>query len=97
MTITLDDVTPVVSRVIEVPLGIRLDRLHSVFQAALVWTDSHLWELTFGHTGFGTPIRLMGSVARLMPAKQPWLRRSRACGARPSVTSMTLAMPGNTA
>ena len=49
MTITLDDVTPVVSRVIEVPLGIRLDRLHSVFQAALAWTDSHLWELTFGH------------------------------------------------
>ena len=55
MTITLDDVTPVVSRVIEVPLGIRLDRLHSVFQAALAWTDSHLWELTFGHTGFGIP------------------------------------------
>jgi len=55
MTITLDDVTPVVSRVIEVPLGIRLDRLHSTFQAALAWTDSHLWELTFGHTGFGTP------------------------------------------
>ena len=55
MTITLDDVTPVVSRVIEVPLGIRLDRLHSIFQATLAWTDSHLWELTFGHTGFGIP------------------------------------------
>lgn len=55
MTITLDDVTPAVSRVIEVPLGIRLDRLHSVFQAALAWTDSHLWELTFGRTGFGIP------------------------------------------
>jgi hypothetical protein len=55
MTITLDDVTPTVSRVLEVPLGIRLDRLHAVFQAALAWTDSHLWELTFGHTGFGIP------------------------------------------
>jgi len=55
MTITLDDVTPVVSRMIEVPLAIQLDRLHTVFQTALAWTDSHLWELTFGHTGFGIP------------------------------------------
>lgn len=55
MTITLDDVIPAVNRVIEVPLDIRLDRLHTVFQAALAWTDSHLWELTFGRTGFGIP------------------------------------------
>jgi hypothetical protein len=55
MTITLDDVTPAVSRMIEVPLGIRLDRLHAVIQAALAWTDGHLWELTFGRTGFGIP------------------------------------------
>jgi hypothetical protein len=55
MTITLDDVKPAVSRVIEVPLTIRLDHLHAVFQAALAWTDSHLWELTFGRTGFGIP------------------------------------------
>ncbi|WP_454798535.1 IS1096 element passenger TnpR family protein [Novosphingobium lindaniclasticum] len=55
MTITLDDVTPAVTRMIEVPLGIRLDRLHTTFQEALGWTDSHLWELTFGRTGFGIP------------------------------------------
>lgn len=55
MMITLDDVIPAVSRMIEVPLGIRLDRLHTVFQAALGWTDSHLWELTFGRTGFSIP------------------------------------------
>jgi len=55
LTITLDEVSPAVSRMIEVPLGIRLDRLHTVFQAALAWTDSHLWELTFGDTGFGIP------------------------------------------
>lgn len=55
MRITLDDVTPTVTRLIEVPLGIRLDRLHAVFQAVLAWTDSHLWELTFGRTGFGIP------------------------------------------
>src|SRR3546814_12004351 len=51
----MDDVTPAVSRTIEVPLGIRLDRLHTTFQEALGWTDSHLWELTFGRTGFGIP------------------------------------------
>lgn len=55
MKITLDDVVPPVSRTIEVPLDIRLDRLHAVFQAALAWTDSHLWEMTFGRTGFGVP------------------------------------------
>lgn len=55
MTITLDDVAPTVSRTIEVPLDIRLDRLHAIFQEALGWTDSHLWELTFGSTGFGVP------------------------------------------
>jgi len=55
MKITLDEVTPVVSRTIEVPLNIRLDRLHTVFQTALAWTDTHLWEMTFGQTGFGIP------------------------------------------
>jgi len=55
MNITLDDVIPTVSRIVEVPLDIRLDRLHTVFQAALAWTDSHLWELTFGRAGFGIP------------------------------------------
>jgi len=53
MKITLDDVAPPVSRTIEVPLVFRLDRLHAVFQAALAWTDSHLWEMTFERTGFG--------------------------------------------
>jgi hypothetical protein len=35
LTITLDDVRPQVLRRIEVPLAIRLDRLHLVLQAAL--------------------------------------------------------------
>lgn len=34
MKITLDDVTPAVSRTLEVPLNIRLDRLHTVIQTA---------------------------------------------------------------
>lgn len=53
--IVLDDIAPPVIRVLEVPLDIRLDRLHTVFQAALSWTDSHLWEMSFGRTGFGIP------------------------------------------
>ena len=55
MKITLDDVPPIVSRTLEVPLNIRLDRLHTVFQTAFSWTDSHLWEMSFGQTGFGIP------------------------------------------
>ena len=55
MKITLDDVTPAVSRTLEVPLNIRLDRLHTIIQTAFSWTDSHLWEISFGQTGFGIP------------------------------------------
>jgi len=35
LEITLDDVAPVVMRRVEVPLTIRLDRLHAVLQAAM--------------------------------------------------------------
>ena len=38
MKITLDDVTPAVSRTLEVPLNIRLDRLHTVIQTAFSGT-----------------------------------------------------------
>jgi hypothetical protein len=42
LKITLDDVKPIVQRRVEVPLTMRLDRLHLVLQAALGWTNSHL-------------------------------------------------------
>ena len=42
LEVTLDEVAPPVLRRIEVPLAIRLDRLHSALQAAMGWTDSHL-------------------------------------------------------
>jgi len=45
LKVTLDDVKPKVQRRIEVPLAIRLDRLHLVLQAAISWTDSHLYEI----------------------------------------------------
>lgn len=55
LKITLDDVKPAVLRRIEVPLAIRLDRLHLALQAAMGWTDSHLYEIRAGDVGWGVP------------------------------------------
>ena len=44
LAITLDAVRPPVSRRIKVPLAIRLDRLHRVFQIVMGWEDYHLYE-----------------------------------------------------
>lgn len=60
LKITLDDVEPKVVRRVEVPLSIRLDRLHAVLQAALGWTNSHLWEIRAGGAGWGIPDRDWG-------------------------------------
>ncbi len=48
LAITLDDVKPPVRRRIEVPLSIRLDRLHRVFQIVMGWEDYHLYEFRIG-------------------------------------------------
>ncbi len=55
LRVTLDDVEPAVLRRLEVPLDLRLDRLHLVLQAALGWTNSHLWEFRVRDTGWGLP------------------------------------------
>ncbi len=55
LKVTLDDVEPQVLRRIEVPLTIRLDRLHLVLQAALGWTNSHLYEVRARGVGWGVP------------------------------------------
>ena len=55
LKITLDDVKPAVLRRVEVPLGIRLDQLHLTIQAAMGWTNSHLYELRAGDVGWSTP------------------------------------------
>ena len=54
LKITLDAVKPTVLRRIEVPLDIRLDRLHLTIQAALGWTNSHLYEIRAGDVGWST-------------------------------------------
>jgi len=55
LKITLDEVEPTVMRRIVVPADIRLDRLHLVIQAAMGWTNSHLYEFRIGGAGWGEP------------------------------------------
>src|SRR6266508_621189 len=55
LKITLDDVKPAVLRRIEVPFDMRLDRLHLAIQAAMGWTNSHLYEIRAGDVGWSTP------------------------------------------
>ena len=55
LKITLDDIKPAVLRRVEVPLAIRLDRLHLVLQAAMGWTNSHLYEIRARGVGWGAP------------------------------------------
>ena len=55
LKVTLKDVKPAVVRRIEVPLTIRLDRLHLVLQAAVGWTNSHLYEIRARDVGWGVP------------------------------------------
>ena len=57
LRIKLDDVEPAVLRRIDVPLTIRLDRLHLVLQAAMGWTNSHLYEFRARDIGWGAPDR----------------------------------------
>jgi hypothetical protein len=55
LKVKLDEVEPAVLRQLEVPLTIRLDRLHLVLQAAMGWTNSHLYEIRIGDVGWGIP------------------------------------------
>lgn len=55
LKITLDEVKPPVLRRIEVPLTIRLDRLHLALQAAMGWTNSHLYEIRARDVRWGVP------------------------------------------
>jgi hypothetical protein len=55
LKITLDDVTPRVLRVIEVPFDIRLDDLHLAFQIALGWENYHLYEFRIPGAAWGIP------------------------------------------
>ena len=51
LKVTLSDVEPEVLRRFDVPLRIKLNRLHEVMQAAMGWTESHLYEFRAGGVG----------------------------------------------
>jgi hypothetical protein len=53
LKIVLEDVEPAVLRRVEVPLSIRLDRLHLALQEAMGWSNSHLYEIRAGGLGWG--------------------------------------------
>jgi hypothetical protein len=55
LKVTLDHVEPAVIRRLAVPADLRLDRLHLVLQAALGWTNTHLWEFRARDIGWGIP------------------------------------------
>ena len=55
LAVTLRDVEPAVLRRLDVPLRLRLDRLHLVLQAAMGWTDSHLYAFSASDAEWGVP------------------------------------------
>lgn len=77
LRITLDDVKPAVLRRIEVPLAIRLDRLHLAIQAAMGSTNSHLYDPRSAPamSDGASPIPT-GVVMNLLDAQGPSRRRS---------------------
>ena len=48
LKITLEYVEPTVRRTLEVPVDIRLDRLHLTIQAAMGWQNCHLYQFCIG-------------------------------------------------
>lgn len=63
LRIILNDVDPQPMLQIEVPLKIRLDRLHEVVQAAMGWTDTHLYEFRAVAQGGACPTRTASTTA----------------------------------
>jgi hypothetical protein len=72
--ITLDKVQPAVARRVEVPFDMRLDRLHLTIQAAMGWTNSHLYELRAGGVGWSTPYPEQDWAGDFLDARKARLR-----------------------
>ena len=86
LKIALDDVKPAVLRRIEVPLTLRLDRLHLTIQAAMGWTNSHLYEIRAGEVvGWTTPYPDQDWAGDFLDA-----RKARLCDVLEDVGTKTL-------
>src|ERR1700686_5012451 len=66
LSVEIDDVTPRVVRVVEVPADIRLDDLHFVLQIAIGWQNGHPFEFRIGEHAWGSQDRDAG-VDRMAP------------------------------
>ncbi len=53
--VALEYIEPAITRVLQVPSTIRLDRLHLIVQAAMGWTNSHLYMFEAGGATWGLP------------------------------------------
>src|SRR5271165_6037249 len=95
LRIKLDDVEPVVVRRLEVPLTIRLDRLHLVLQAAMGWSNSHLYEIRARDVGWGMPDQDFGD-GPWTPARAALPTSWRTSAPSRSNTSTTSATAGST-
>src|SRR5207237_3724478 len=62
LSIALDEVKPEVLRRVEVPLTLSLDRLHVVIQAAMGWSNSHLFEFRVSGVAWCIPDTDRGSA-----------------------------------
>jgi hypothetical protein len=51
--VTLQDIEPAVTRTLQVPASMPLDRLHQTLQAAMGWTSSHLYMFEAGGVTWG--------------------------------------------
>ena len=53
--ISLAEIEPVIWRLVEVPVSMRLKALHDVIQASFGWQDYHLYEFEVGGRRYGIP------------------------------------------
>src|SRR5579862_9105327 len=95
LRIKLNDVEPAVVRRVEVPLNIRLDRLHLALQAAMGWTNSHLYEIRARDVGWGEPDPDWGD-GPLMRARPASSTCSKTLAPRRCAISTTSATAGST-
>jgi hypothetical protein len=73
LKITLTDIRPPIWRRLQVSSSINLRRLHDVIQAAMGWTQSHLYQFQVGDVEFGEPDDEVGMPIR--SAKSTSLRK----------------------
>lgn len=93
--VTLEYIEPSVTRTLQVPSDIRLDRLHLTLQAAMGWTNSHLYMFQAEGATWGLPDPNFGGDD--LPANKTTLAEVLTdTGARSTATSTTSVTIGST-